>query len=87
MPSTNRSWINQRSKNAGNEHQYVPKNGTAAKIAANAAGRKTTRAPKIVCVNHINKPWNSANFALAIKTLDTDVSMASAMRGPDENPK
>lgn len=36
MPSTKRSWINQRSKNAGMLHQYVPKNGTAANIAANA---------------------------------------------------
>lgn len=51
------------------------------------AGKKTTRAPKIVCVSHIKRPWNSASFALAIKTLETDVSIASAMRGPDEKPK
>lgn len=51
------------------------------------AGRKTTRAPNIVCVNHIKRPWNSASFALAIRTLETDVSIASAILGPDEKPK
>lgn len=51
------------------------------------AGRKTTRAPNIVCVNHIKRPWNNASFALAIKTLETDVSIASAILGPDAKPK
>lgn len=51
------------------------------------AGRKTTRAPKIVCVSHINRLWNRANLALAINTLEIDASIASAIRGPEENPK
>lgn len=36
MPSTKRSCINQRSKNAGILHQYVPKKGTAANMPAKA---------------------------------------------------
>lgn len=58
-------------------HQYVPRNGTAAKTDAKTVtqqhfpmktnfhvkvtlnlpdGKKTTRAPNIVCVNHVNIP-------------------------------
>lgn len=55
-------------------------------IVYEPAGKNTTRAPNMVCVSQVNRPWKRASFALAKSTLETDASIASAIRGPDASP-